>query len=107
MSRAEALIQARPDATLSARELARALGVSARSLFRAFEETRGYGPKEARLRARLVHVRAELLAGGPGARVTDIAHGWGFVHLGRFAAAYRRHFGEKPSDTLRARGEPG
>jgi len=103
VSRAEALIRARPDASLSARELAAAVGVSVRSLFRAFEQTRGYGPKEARLRERLAHVRAELLAGAPGATVTEIAQGWGFGHLGRFAAHYQRNFGEKPSDTLRGR----
>jgi len=103
VSRAEALIRARPDATVSARELAGALGVSVRSLFRAFEQTRGYGPKEARLRIRLEHVRAELRAGAPGATVTEIALGWGFGHLGRFAALYQRYFGEKPSETLRAR----
>ena len=35
------------------------------------------------------------------ARVTDIAMDHGFLHLGRFAAEYRRFFGESPSQTLR------
>jgi transcriptional regulator GlxA family with amidase domain len=34
--------------------------------------------------------------------VTDVAHAWGFVHLGRFARLYRERFGESPSQTLRA-----
>ncbi|WP_415858950.1 helix-turn-helix domain-containing protein [Agromyces laixinhei] len=33
--------------------------------------------------------------------VSEIARRWGFVNLGRFAAAYRREFGENPSETLR------
>jgi AraC-like DNA-binding protein len=32
--------------------------------------------------------------------VADIAHRWGFAHLGRFAAAYRARFGSTPSQTL-------
>jgi len=56
-------------------------------------------------RARLHHVRRDLLAARPGARVGDIAAAWGFSHLGRFAAAYRRRFGEPPSATLRAARE--
>ena len=33
-------------------------------------------------------------------RVTDVANEWGFWHLGQFAADYRRHFGELPSETF-------
>jgi AraC family transcriptional regulator, ethanolamine operon transcriptional activator len=37
--------------------------------------------------------------------VMSVAHRWGFKHLGRFSATYRRTYGELPSDTLRrARG---
>ncbi|MFJ9009929.1 helix-turn-helix domain-containing protein [Streptomyces canus] len=34
--------------------------------------------------------------------VTEVAHVWGFVHLGRFARRYRERYGESPSQTLRA-----
>ena len=35
--------------------------------------------------------------------VADIANGWGFWHMGQFAADYRRQFGELPSETLARR----
>jgi transcriptional regulator GlxA family with amidase domain len=34
--------------------------------------------------------------------VSQVAGRWGFLYLGRFAAAYREKFGERPSDTLRS-----
>jgi transcriptional regulator GlxA family with amidase domain len=36
--------------------------------------------------------------------VTDAAASRGFQNFGRFAAIYRRRFGENPSETLRALG---
>ncbi|MBN9274969.1 MAG: helix-turn-helix domain-containing protein, partial [Mesorhizobium sp.] len=36
--------------------------------------------------------------------VTDAAYAAGFGHLGRAASAYRRRYGETPSETLRRRG---
>ncbi|MFD2500918.1 hypothetical protein ACFSTI_21320 [Rhizorhabdus histidinilytica] len=33
--------------------------------------------------------------------MTEIACRWGFYQFGRFAAQYRRLFGELPSETLR------
>jgi AraC-like DNA-binding protein len=33
--------------------------------------------------------------------VADVAMRWGLVHTGKFAAAYRRAYGESPSETLR------
>jgi AraC-like DNA-binding protein len=32
--------------------------------------------------------------------VTDVAHRWGFDHLGRFAASYRARYHTTPSQTL-------
>ena len=36
--------------------------------------------------------------------VSAAALRWGFAHLGRFSAEYRRAFGECPAQTLRRRG---
>jgi len=51
-------------------------------------------------------VRRELReATGDDSKVTDVLTRHGIWEFGRFAARYRRQFGELPSDTLRrARG---
>jgi len=98
---AEELIAAEPAAPHSAGALARAVGVSVRSLFRGFQRRRGYGPIKAVRVARLLRARQDLLAPGPDGRVTDIAMRWGFFHLGRFSSEYAASFGELPSETLR------
>lgn len=53
-------------------------------------------------RIRLEKAREDLLTAPPGTlTITGVANKWGFVHLGRFAAAYSRRFFELPSETLR------
>jgi transcriptional regulator GlxA family with amidase domain len=99
--RAEALILAEPDAPHSVESLARATGVSARSLCRGFQRLRGCGPMAEVRRVRLQLVRRDLLAAGPEGRVTDTAMRWGFYHLGRFSRLYAAQFGELPSATHR------
>jgi transcriptional regulator GlxA family with amidase domain len=82
-------------------DLARAAGVSVRTVYRTAARHLG-GPPMARLRqARLEQVRCRLLTPAPGETVTSAATECGFFHLGRFAAFYRREFGESPSETLR------
>ena len=51
-------------------------------------------------RARLARARRELQRSAPSATVTDVALSNGFNQLGRFAAQYRRVFGELPSTTI-------
>jgi transcriptional regulator GlxA family with amidase domain len=82
-------------------DLARIAGVSVRTLYRTAARHLG-GPPMAHLRrARLREVRRRLLTPAPAETVTSAATECGFFHLGRFAALYRREFGESPSETLR------
>lgn len=101
VERAEALIRARPDAPWSGASLARAAGVSRRSMERSFKQVRGCGPLEAVRRVRLGYARRDLLTARAESSVTETAMRWGFLHLGRFSRAYAGFFGERPSETLR------
>ena len=85
---------------LSVSDLCRQTGVSAPTLYRGFVEEFGIGPKRYLLIRRLSGVRRELRSAKRKARITDIANRWGFWHMGQFAADYRQHFGELPSETL-------
>jgi transcriptional regulator GlxA family with amidase domain len=56
---------------------------------------------------RLQGAREALRGQWPGPiTVTDVATGYGFYELGRFAVTYRTEFGESPSETLRRAGRP-
>ncbi|MER9401483.1 AraC family transcriptional regulator [Mesorhizobium sp. M0615] len=81
-------------------ELCAALVVSRRTLHRAFQQTLGLGPV-AYLRLRnLSDVHRALSVTNPAcAGVTQVALDHGFTDLGRFAAFYKRIFGELPSET--------
>ncbi|NHU42784.1 AraC family transcriptional regulator [Rhodococcus sp. A14] len=82
-------------------DIARHVGISARSLQRAFQEELGTSPTRYVQSLRLAQARQDLLEMDPASpeSVTQIAHRWGFVHLSRFAAAYRKRYGEAPSAT--------
>jgi AraC-like DNA-binding protein/tetratricopeptide (TPR) repeat protein len=84
--------------------LARAAGVTARTLHRHFVAFLGDPPLVHFRKMRLAAARAALLAADGG--VTDIAARFGFMHFGRFSADYRRQFGELPSTTRVRRVAP-
>jgi len=84
-------------------DVCRATDVSWRTLDYAFREVFGVTPKQYLQATRLHGSRRELYQGGPASTVTDIANHWGFWHAGKFAADYRRHFGELPSETLKSK----
>ncbi|MDN4613805.1 AraC family transcriptional regulator [Leifsonia sp. F6_8S_P_1B] len=109
VSRAVDLLRADPAHPWTVVELAARVSVSARSLQQGFRRSLDTTPMAYLRTVRLEHVREELSRAEPGTdSVTEAATRWGFIHLGRFAAAYRRAFGEHPSQTLRgAGGEPG
>jgi AraC family ethanolamine operon transcriptional activator len=85
-------------------ELCSTMKVSRRSLHRAFTDTLGIGPAAYLRRRRLSAIRS-ILRRSDSATISigDLAFEYGFPETGRFAAYYRSHFGETPSETLRAR----
>jgi transcriptional regulator GlxA family with amidase domain len=84
-------------------ELARAAGVSIRTISRGFRERHGVSPMAWLKERRLEAAQSELRDALPGeVTVTEVALRYGFENPGRFAAEYRQRFGEYPSQTLRS-----
>ena len=81
-------------------ELARAAGVSKRTLQKQFVQVLGMSPLGYLRRLRLIAARQEILQANS-ASIADIAMRFGYSHFGRFATDYRRCFGETPSATYR------
>lgn len=85
-------------------EICSALKVSRRTLHRAFADTLGIGPVAYLRHRRLSAIRSVLMRSDPATiSIGDVAFEYGFSESSRFAAYYRAHFGEKPSDTFRSR----
>jgi len=83
-------------------KICHAVGVSARTLLRAFRAVHGATPYRYLCSLRLLEARRILTsASGDPPTVTEVATHLGFAELGRFSVAYRSAFGECPSDTLR------
>lgn len=82
-------------------EICRLLGVSNRTLTTCCNDALGMAPHRY-LRLRQLNLAHRVLKFADPAKtsVTEIATGFGFWELGRFAAAYRGLFGELPSATL-------
>ena len=100
--RAVELLRDRPEQPWTTPALAEAVSVSARTLQDGFARSFGVPPMAYLREIRLDHVHAELVAAEPGSlAVGSVAARWGFLHAGRFSAAYRRRFGCRPSETAR------
>lgn len=82
-------------------ELAAVAGTSGRTLQRQFLTFLGKTPREMLREIGFKRARRELLQGAAGLKVMDVAMRCGFPHFGRFAVAYRRRYGETPSQTLK------
>ena len=89
-----------PDEYLLISEICGDIGVSLRTLERAFIEKFGIGPKAYYTRLRLGSVRRRLLEYGKSISIADAANQNGFWHIGQFSNDYRRCFGELPSETV-------
>lgn len=90
---------------ISVADIAQAADTSVRTLQQQFRDELHATPSAYLMSQRLDLVRNELANRVPadGVTVSSVAYRWGFSHLGRFSAAYRRRFGELPSETLRTR----
>jgi AraC-like DNA-binding protein len=80
--------------------LTQVAGVRPRTLETHFKTFLGTTPLGWVRRMRLARARQELLRRGARATVTAVAFSNGFTQLGRFAAEYRKAFGELPSATI-------
>jgi len=97
----EDYICANLDTAITRDELADRVGVSIRSLSRAFDKKYELGPM-AFVRQRRLDACYRKLRGSERdeTTVTRVAMSHGFDHLGKFAIAYKNTFGESPSTTL-------
>ncbi|KQQ09712.1 AraC family transcriptional regulator [Rathayibacter sp. Leaf296] len=82
-------------------EIAAAADMSLRTLQSEFRREFDMTALDYLRRIRLDAVQKELRGTDSGTvTVTEVAHRWGFAHLGRFSASYAHRFGESPSTTL-------
>lgn len=103
VQRAKEYIHAHTDRSLTLDEIARHACVCPRTVERLFKRVGEEPPLAYSRRLRLDAVRRTLTAAsraGEAVGVTEVALDHGFVHMGRFAAQYRRQFGCSPSETV-------
>ena len=101
LRRAKDYIHAHLNQALLLDDIARAACTSPRTLEAVFKRHEATSPLNYARTARLQAVH-DTLRKGEGRSVTDVALSHGFVHMGRFAAQYRRQFGCPPSQTWRS-----
>jgi AraC-like DNA-binding protein len=101
----EEYIEAHWNQPVSIEGLSVVANASARSVFHAFKEFRGYSPMNFLKRERLRHAREMLGRSSFDESITNVTFACGFGNMGRFADDYQKAFGEMPSETLnRAKG---
>ena len=99
---ARALMNTHLPTVVRINELCHLLDTSRSTLERQFRAHLGVTPLQYITIHRLTEVRQELRTCEPDSHcVAIVARRNGFRHLGRFSMAYKKHFGESPSETLR------
>ena len=98
---AEEFLETHATAPITISDMVAEFGCSRSALFKAFRRYRGYTPMQFLMESRLRSARHALANATPADSVASIARACGFSHLGRFSFAYRKHFGETPSQTMR------
>jgi AraC family ethanolamine operon transcriptional activator len=83
-------------------ELCMVANVSERTLEYAFRERYGLTPKAYTLIHRMNNIHKYLRRADPqNTLISEIARQYGFWHMGKFSADYKKIFGELPSETLK------
>ncbi len=100
LRRVESYIEANWNRPIAIEALVEVSGVSARTLFRSFEKSRGFSPMILVKRIRLERANGSLSKPDHTTSVTGVALACGFSNLGHFARDYQNMFGERPSQTL-------
>jgi AraC-like DNA-binding protein len=96
------LIESHPEWEHTVDSLALAVGVSRRSLERAFRKNKGVSPWQYVKSVRLRRAHDQLRAADPEqVTVGEVARRWGMTHS-QFSAEYHRVYGETPTETLQA-----
>ena len=101
MKRAKNYVAANISKKITPLELAQAASISVRALYRGFRDYFEATPMEYVKSQKLDAIHAILQRSDSIASVGELAYGFGFDHLGHFAASYRKRYGELPSHTLR------
>jgi AraC-like DNA-binding protein len=102
-----AAIEDDPTGLRTVSQIAKVSGLSVRALEEGFQRHVGVSPMRHLRRTRLAGAHAALLAAdAEQTTATAVAHAWGFLNYGRFAAEYRKLYGRSPSETLKS-GELG
>lgn len=104
--RAEDFMRANGAEPIRMAHVAAAAGCSVRTLGHVFKHFRGNTPLGVLHAIRLELAREDLILGASdlgasGASVTTVARRYGFTNSARFAMAFRRRFGETPSEAAR------
>lgn len=98
---AQEFMQANLENAISLGDIAAAIGVSGRSLQRAFAKYCGCSLLQFLRQLRLDALHQELKTGiTPDSNITDVMLKYQFSHLGRCSQQYQERFGELPSETL-------
>jgi AraC-like DNA-binding protein len=100
---AMAAIEDDPTGLRTVSQIAKVSGLSVRALEEGFQRHVGVSPMRHLRRTRLARAHAALLAADADqTTATAVAHAWGFLNYGRFAAEYRQLYGRSPSETLKS-----
>jgi len=96
---AEEIMEAEAREAPSIGDVAKRVGVSARTLSGGFQKFRGISPRAFLVARRFDGFRRDLETLPANVTVTVIAADWGFSNFGALAGRYRERFGETPSQT--------